>query len=210
MVVVQDSARQRRQDGRDVVAFGERASSYDEGWLGRMHHQICDRVAEIAVELAPNPRRILDVGCGTGYLITRLAEQLPNAESLVGVDAAEDMVRMAEQKHDDPRIAFAVARAERLPVGNSFDLVVSSTSFDHWSDQLRGLQECAQALDVGGHLVLCDLFSSLLIPTLIGQRRDKARTRHRATTLLTDAGFEQPKWHPIYSVLINAVSVTRN
>ena len=33
---------------RDVAAFGERAQGYDEGWRGRMHHQIADRAADLA------------------------------------------------------------------------------------------------------------------------------------------------------------------
>lgn len=193
---------------RDVTAFDDRASRYDDGWLGQMHHRICNRVAEIAVEQVPDARRILDVGCGTGYLVARLAEKLPNAESLIGIDAAEAMIHVALQNRHDPRIAFAVATAERLPVASGFDLVVSSTSFDHWSNQLQGLRECARALDAGGQLVLCDLFSTLLVPTLLGTRREKARTRRRAMTLLAAAGFKQPSWYPVHTKLINAVSAT--
>ena len=40
----------------------------------------------------------------------------------------------------------------------SFDLVVSVTSFDHWSDQLAGLRECHRVLVPGSHLVLVDQF----------------------------------------------------
>jgi SAM-dependent methyltransferase len=36
----------------------------------------------------------------------------------------------------------------------SFDLVVSTTSFDHWADQRAGLRECARVLAPGGWLVL--------------------------------------------------------
>ncbi|WP_188895725.1 hypothetical protein [Microlunatus endophyticus] len=54
---------------------------------------------------------------------------------------------------------------------------MSSTSFDHWHDQLLGVRECARVLDGGGQLVLCDLFSALLISTLAGDRRAKDRTR---------------------------------
>jgi SAM-dependent methyltransferase len=56
----------------------------------------------------------------------------------------------------------------------TFDLVVSTTSFDHWADQQAGLAECARVLAPGGCLVLADLFSALLLPTLLAGRRGKA------------------------------------
>ena len=77
---------------RDVAAFGERAQRYDVGWLGRMHHQIADRTADLALTCVPAPRRILDVGCGTGYLLGRLAARAPQAEALAGIDAAPAMI----------------------------------------------------------------------------------------------------------------------
>jgi ubiquinone/menaquinone biosynthesis C-methylase UbiE len=43
----------------------------------------------------------------------------------------------------------------------SFDLVVSVTSFDHWSDQQAGLAECHRVLVPGGRLVLVDQFSAV-------------------------------------------------
>jgi ubiquinone/menaquinone biosynthesis C-methylase UbiE len=61
--------------------------------------------------------------------------------------------------------------ASRLPwPAATFDLVVSTTSFDHWADQRAGLAECARVLAPGGCLVLADLFS-VLLPTLLAGRR---------------------------------------
>ena len=37
---------------RDVRAFDQRAVTYDSGWLGRMHHEISDRVADLALRQA--------------------------------------------------------------------------------------------------------------------------------------------------------------
>jgi len=48
--------------------------------------------------------------------------------------------------------------------------------------------------------VLADLFSPLLRPTLLAGRRGKARTRRRASQLLTAAGFTGLAWHDLYAV----------
>lgn len=194
---------------RDVAAFAERADGYDDGWLGRLHHEIADRTADLALALVPAPHRVLDVGCGTGYLLRRIAARVPDAVELAGVDAAAPMVRAAREATADPRARFQVAAAEHLPgPDGSADLVVSTTSFDHWADQEAGLRECARVLVPGGRLVLVNQFSPLYLPTLVGSRRGKARTRRRATRLLARAGFRSPEWHVLYAVVIGAVTAS--
>ena len=80
---------------RDVAALGELARRYDEGWLGELHHEIADRTADLALTCVPVPRRILDVGCGAGYLLSRLAGRAPHADVLAGIDAAPAMIEVA-------------------------------------------------------------------------------------------------------------------
>jgi ubiquinone/menaquinone biosynthesis C-methylase UbiE len=195
---------------RDVAAFGARAQHYDEGWRGQLHHEIADRTADLALACVPAPERILDVGCGTGYLLGRLAARAPQADALAGIDAAPAMIEAARGAAADDRLRFLVGTAEQLPwPAGTFDLVVSTTSFDHWKDQQVGLAECARVLAPGGCLVLADLFSALLLPTLVAGRRGKARTKRRATRLLTVAGLRSPRWHRIYAVIIQAVTATK-
>jgi ubiquinone/menaquinone biosynthesis C-methylase UbiE len=195
---------------RDVAAFDERAPGYENGWLGKLHHDIADRTADLALSRSPSPRRILDVGCGTGYLLRQLADRVPAAAELAGIDAAAAMIETARAAARDDRLRFSEAVAERIPFpAETFDLVVSTTSFDHWADQQAGLTECARVLAPGGHLVLVDQFSAWLLPTLAGGRRDKARTKLRATRLLAAAGFRSPQWHALYAVIIQAVTATR-
>ena len=195
---------------RDLAAFGERAQHYDEGWLGELHHQIADRTADLALTCVRAPRRILDVGCGTGYLLARLAARVPQAEALAGIDAAPAMIRAAQARAIDGRLRFVAGTAERLPwPAATFDLVVSTTSFDHWADQRAGLAQCARVLAPGGCIVLADLFSVLLLPTLLAGRRGKARTKRRATQLVTAAGLHSPHWHRLYAAIIQAVTATK-
>ena len=155
-------------------------------------------------------KRVLDVGCGTGYLLRRLAYRCPETVELAGVDPATAMIEIAEATSYDERISFSVGIAEHLPYPeDAFDLVVSATSFDHWSDQAAGLVECARVLRPGGRLVLVDQFSAWLAPTLL-VRRGKARTKRRATRLLVAAGFGSPEWHDLYAVIIRAATARRS
>lgn len=194
---------------RDLGAFNDRATGYDGGWRGRLHHTISDRTADLAVRTVPVAESILDVGCGTGYLLHALADRYPDAQRLAGVDAAPQMVEVAQSGAREDRLSFTHGVAERLDYPeDTFDLIVSTTSFDHWSDQQAGLIDCARVLRPGGHLVLVDQFSLLLMPTLVSSRRGKARTRRRVDRLLQHAGFESPQWHRLHAVIINAVTAT--
>jgi ubiquinone/menaquinone biosynthesis C-methylase UbiE len=88
---------------RDVAAFDERAEGFEEGRLGRLHHEIADRTADLALARVPAPHQVLDVGSGTGYLLRRIGARAPDAAELVGVDAAADMIRVAREATTDPR-----------------------------------------------------------------------------------------------------------
>jgi ubiquinone/menaquinone biosynthesis C-methylase UbiE len=195
---------------RDVKAFNERASRYEQGWLGRLHHEISDRAVEVALTYMPAPRRVLDVGCGTGYALRQLANRLPAAIEFAGIDPAPEMVRIATASAADERLRFLGGAAERLPFDDdAFDLVISTTSFDHWTDQQGGLTECARVLVPGGRLILTDLFPACLWPTLVSSRQGKARTKARATRLLTRAGLHSPQWHALYAFIIQTVTAAK-
>ena len=195
---------------RDVQAFNDRAASYEAGRIGQLHRDFADRAVRIALAVAPAPARVLDVGSGTGYALRRLAQALPAAQELTGVDAAPDMVRVAREAGDDQRVRFVEGTAEDLPLPDaSVDLVVSTTSFDHWRDQGAGLAEISRVLVPGGHLVLSDLFSLLLGPTLLGARRGKARTKRRADRLIAAAGLRDPRWHRLAGPIVQTVTATK-
>jgi SAM-dependent methyltransferase len=88
-----------------------------------------DRMRDIVLAHVPADRavRVLDLGCGTGALVFRLADALPQA-SLVGIDISPPNIRTArleqERRPPAPRVTFEVADYLQHRAG-TFDAIVS-------------------------------------------------------------------------------------
>jgi SAM-dependent methyltransferase len=84
-------------------------------------------IEEALARLDREPRRVLDVGTGTGVGARALARRYPKAD-VVGVDLSPAMIAEAQRLVPpdlDPRLRFAVADAAELPFDDdAFDLVV--------------------------------------------------------------------------------------
>ncbi|MCA9259132.1 MAG: methyltransferase domain-containing protein [Planctomycetales bacterium] len=86
------------------------------------------RLADEIASLPRNPRRILDIGCGTGFLTREVAERFPTAR-VEGVDLSLGAVAFARQQLDDlPNVEVNVADALAFTSPEPFDLIVSSSS----------------------------------------------------------------------------------
>jgi SAM-dependent methyltransferase len=80
---------------------------------------------------------ICDVGCGSGVLLRRIAEQRPDIETLTGIDVQLDEVGAA-----DSRIAFVQGHVENLPFPDkSFDTVICTHVIEHVLDYRRAIAE---------------------------------------------------------------------
>jgi trans-aconitate methyltransferase len=103
--------------------------------------------APVVELLAPRlGERILDLGCGDGFLTERLAAL---GCDVVGVDASAEQVAAARRRGLDAR----VARAEALAFDAEFDAVFSNAAL-HWVKDARGaIAGVARALRPGGRFV---------------------------------------------------------
>jgi len=92
--------------------------------------------------------RILDLGCGDGALTAHLAELVPKGE-VVGIDASEGMLRVAEQKRRD-NLRFIHMDINEIAFIDEFDLVFSNAAL-HWVlDHARLLANVYRSLRPGG------------------------------------------------------------
>src|SRR4030095_7058098 len=150
-------------------------------YIARVH----DAMLDALVGRIDTPRRILDVGCGTGRLLRKLGERWPGAQ-LLGVDPNEEMISVARRIM--PSASFHVGTAESIPIDStSIDLVVSSISLHHWADPLRGLREIGRVLHAGGCLCLAEINLPRWLARLA---RSGARSSASIQGLIGESGLE--------------------
>lgn len=159
-----------REHGQDQVPLGQ--ARVVERWLG-------DR----------RGLRILDAGCGVGWMSERLAAH----GDVVAIDLADEVLDRAQRRL--PQVHFRAGDLMTVDLGEGYDVVVTLEVLSHVPDLPRYLRRLHDALRPGGQLFLATqnkpVLSRLnrLPPPGPGQLRhwvDRAELRG----LVTDAGFE--------------------
>jgi ubiquinone/menaquinone biosynthesis C-methylase UbiE len=119
------------------------ADKYDSTWASSTRQFIAPLLA--AAEVG-DKMRILDVGCGPGYVSAAAAERCATA---VGLDFSSAMIAIAREKF--PRINFYEGDAQNLPFENeTFDRVVANFALLHLAEPERAFAEAFRVLKHGG------------------------------------------------------------
>lgn len=127
-------------------AYAERAETKAENGYNEhpaMRAQIGD----------PRGLRVLDAGCGPGFLVQHLVEG--GAGEVVGFDVSPAMIELAKQRVSANASFFVGDLAQPLPQlpSGHFDLVVSSLAIDYVKDWSVPLGEFRRVLTSAGRLV---------------------------------------------------------
>lgn len=119
--------------------------SAQQPWNINIHYN-----ALVDAAVPAGARRVLDVGCGDGFLAARLAERIPEVTAL---DVDEPVLQRAAARFPDAAVRWlrGDVMAVELP---SFDAVVSNAALHHIDDTQAALKRLAGLVNPGGTLAV--------------------------------------------------------
>lgn len=111
-----------------------------------------------ALAAAPG-ERVLDVGCGPGFYVDEILEQVGPEGGAVGIDMSPHMLAIAERRTAGRgNVEFRQGNAISLPVADGeFDAAVCVQVLEYVPDATGALAEMHRALRSGGRVVVWDV-----------------------------------------------------
>lgn len=141
---------------KDVRAqFGKTAAAY----VSSATHASGEDLERLVALAAPRSgARALDLGCGVGHTLRRIA---PLVAFAVGADATLEMMQAGRASVvSAPNAAFAQSDASALPFADAtFDLATCRLAAHHFSDAGSAFREVARVLRDGSRFVLVDNYA---------------------------------------------------
>lgn len=150
-------------------------------WRARAHR--LDALLARHLYLQPEPRRILDIGCGTGAYLPVLAQY----GEVTGFDTSAQALDLCPAKYD---VKFGNAYSLPLASGSA-DIAVALDLLEHLDDDAAALSEAKRVLKPEGLMIV----AVPAMPSLWSAHDERLEHRRRYTKLALDSlmhecGFE--------------------
>lgn len=100
-----------------------------------------------------NPKNVLDIGFGNGYLLNKLA--VKEDTHFYGIEISEDMLKQAGKRNrkaiKDGRMSLHIGNVHQIPFEDSaFDFIYTVNTVYFWDDLEKGYLEIMRVLKEGG------------------------------------------------------------
>jgi SAM-dependent methyltransferase len=172
-------------------------SGYDAGFFAALAEREGDNfwfrarnrlIGALIQRWFPQARRMLEVGCGSGFVLQGLQQSRPQLQ-LSGGDLLLNGLQIARRRN--PTLPLYQFDVRDLPFACEFDLLGAFDVIEHLADDAAVLRQCYAALQPGGGLLL----TVPQHPWLWSAADDHAhhRRRYRRSELIArvqQAGFE--------------------
>ncbi|MBV5350284.1 class I SAM-dependent methyltransferase [bacterium] len=135
-----------------------------------------DLIISVLRKFCPSMRRFMEIGCGTGFVMSAVASEFKNAE-ITGTEIFSKGLIHAAKRVTEAQLIQADAR--HLPYDSHFDVIGAFDVLEHIEDDVRVMGQVYKALRPDGLFLLTvpqhDSFVSLLLPLLwLFRRRFRA------------------------------------
>lgn len=158
----------------DNRAYYDEFSSWYENKRGRDYHQLLDDLEVDLVRRYCHGGRALEVGCGTGLILERVAQF---ADHSMGIDLSAGMLAKAAGRG----LQVAQASATALPCAdNSFDVVFSFKVLAHIEQIHTAMNEMARVTRPGG-FVLAEFYNPRSLRYLVKRLKPPSAVSSRTT-----------------------------
>lgn len=135
--------------------FTARIGGYDEHMLSEVggcangYRLMAEKIAAL------NPKRLLDLGCGTGLELDFILKLCPELE-VVGIDMTSAMLEKLHEKH--PAVRTICGDYFEVPFGDNFDAAVSFETLHHFTRERKAqlYKKLFDSLTSGGVYIECD------------------------------------------------------
>lgn len=166
----------------DLLHKFNKVEKYHWWWLGRQ-----ELVKNLL--LPEKPKKVLDIGCGTGETITFLKTIFPKAK-FVGIDTSLDAIRFTRDRGHTVKKGSAL----KLPFpAASFDAVLLLDVIEHIKNDSLVIKEAKRVLKPGGVIVLtAPALQFIWSNHDSGQGHQRRYTRRRLTMLANRHGLSVP------------------
>lgn len=110
------------------------------------------------LECSPKPERVLEVGCGTGLLLSQLSQKFGDI-SFTGVEPIGSGFSQFENtlkdvQENNKNITFIRKRIEDVTSDKKYDLIYSINVLEHLDDWQKAIDICVSMLRANGCLVI--------------------------------------------------------
>lgn len=98
--------------------------------------------------------RVLDIGCGPGYLCESMGEIVGHDGAVVGIDTSTDLIALCNRRKASTSLSYAIGDATKVNQADaSFDVVVCTQVAEYVPDVDRVLSEAFRVLKPGGRTI---------------------------------------------------------
>lgn len=172
---------------------------YDPGRFDKERVQIGDYADTLSylAELYPQRGKLIELGCGAGFLLAAFAE---SGWNVTGIEPDRGFCEYIQKKRGLNAIP-SILETAKIP-DNAADVVVMLHVIEHVPDPLATLQHIHRVLRPGGHLVLETPRYDSLMFKLLGKRERSLSCDGHIYFFTTDslkkltekAGFKSKQW----------------